>query len=254
MSTKAFLLSAVPVLSSVLAATSIAEATLTSCVVTATNFTNSGFTLTRYNVYARFDGVTDTLLACSNFCGIGFPCGNGTGDLYGGFWHKDNASYNSGVLMQAYGTWNPTQTGSTNTNRPYDSFLTIGGLPTGTNTTQATPDWTSGGSGIHAGNARSWNRADIVDNCLVGWFNSNPANLQGRVGVGANTATDVMIGQFILLATDPARTYQLTFAYNDGSAGASTLFQTCQFEIGLCPTPGALALFGLAGLARRRRR
>lgn len=241
-----------------------AHAAMTGCVVTAADFVSSnaetgGFsTYTRYQVYARFDGASDTLLACTNFCGIGFPCGGGSGDLYGGFWHYD--TWNTGLMLSTDygdvpgGSWDPSKTGSATLYAPRDSFLTIGGLPVGTNTTDQTPDWTSGGTGIHAGNARSWDRPDLVDNCLIGWFNSNPANLQGRVGVGSNSATDVLIGQFVLLASEAARTYQLTFAYNDGSIGAATFFQTCQFEIGLCPSPGAVALFGLAGVARRRRR
>jgi len=237
---------------------STTHAALTGCVVTATDFNSSnaetgGFsTFTRYQVFARFNGQSDTLLSCFNFCGVGFPCGSGTGDLYGDFWHYD--TINTQLMLRSDGSWAPALTGSATNNRYRDSYLTIGGVAVATNSTNATADWTSGGSGIHAGDARGWNRADIVDNCLLGWFNSNPANLQGRVGVGANTSTDVMIGQFILLATEAARTYRLTFEYNDGTPGAGSIYAECEFEIGLCPSPGALAVFGLAGVVSRRRR
>jgi len=235
-----------------------AHAALTGCVVTATDFISNNeeagvlSTFTRYQVFARFNGQSDTLLSCSNFCGVGFPCGSGTGDLYGDFWHYD--LINTQLMLRSDGSWGPNVTGSAVNNRYRDSYLTIGGIAVGTNSTNATANWTSGGSGIHAGDARGWERADIVDNCLLGWFNSNPANLQGRVGVGANTSTDVMIGQFILLATEAARTYRLTFEYNDGTPGAGSIYAECEFEIGLCPSPGALAVFGLAGFARRRTR
>ena len=227
-----------------LAISAAASATFVNFQVTSTNVTNSGQNLTVYTLWARFNGATDTVLNAFNLAGVGST-------NMGGFWHKDNAYYNSGVLSQSFGTWNPSQTGSITLNRPYDSYLTIGGQATPTNTTNADPSWTSGGNA----NASSWNRADLPNNGTLGWFNSNPPNIQGRVGQAGNTATDVRLGQFVLSQSDTAgRTYSLTLGYNDGVAGSAVLFATNTFSFGTVPTPGALALLGLAGFAGRRRR
>jgi MYXO-CTERM domain-containing protein len=221
----------------------MASAAFTSFVVTSANVTNSGQALTVYTVVARFNGPTDTLLNCFNF-GIS---GGSTAAALGGFWHKDNNESSGGVLSQAYGTWSPSQTGSVTANRPYDSYLTVGNQAVGTNTSNADPSWPAAGGG--------WDRPTLAPGGTIGWFNSNPPNLQGRVGQNVNTATDVRIGQFVLSANDNVlRTYTLTAGYNDGTAGASAQFATGTFTLGAVPAPGAVALLGLAGLAGRRRR
>jgi hypothetical protein len=115
-----------------LAVSTMASATFTGYVVTSTNVTNSGQNLTVYTLWARFNGPTDTVLNAYNFAAVG-------GSALGGFWHKDNASYNSGVLQQEFGTWSPGQTGNATANRPFDSYLTIGNQAVGTNPTQADP-------------------------------------------------------------------------------------------------------------------
>ena len=228
-----------------LAVSGVASATFTSYVVTSANVTSGAQNLVVYNVFARFNGPTDTLLNCFN---LGAAAGSGTSLT--GFWHKDNADYNSGVLSQEYGTWNPSQTGSITANRPFDSYLTVGGPATGTNTTNAAPSWVTGGNA----DARSWNRPDLPTNGTLGWFNSNPPNLQGRVGTAPNTATDVRIGQFVLSQGHAAKVLTCTVGYNDGVAGSAVQFGTAQFTLGAIPAPGAVALLGLAGLAGRRRR
>ena len=228
-----------------LAVAGSASAAFTGYVVTSTNVTSGANALTVYTLWARFNGPTDTVLNAYNIAAVG-------GSSLSGFWHKDNAYYNSGVLSQEFGTWNPSQTGSITLNRPFDSFLVIGGQATPTNTTNADPSWVSGGTGAGAGDSRSWNRADLPNNGTLGWFNSNPPNNQGRVGGAGNTATDVRLGQFVLSANDSAaRTYTLTLGYNNGVAGSAVQFATSTFSL---PTPGAIALLGLAGLAGRRRR
>ncbi|MEY5060924.1 MAG: hypothetical protein RIS45_845, partial [Planctomycetota bacterium] len=198
----------------------------------------------------RFNGPTDTVLNVFNFTYSG---GATVADPYGAFYHKDNSSYNGGVLSKAYGTWSPTLTGSPTLNRPFDSYLVIGGAATATNTTNADPSWNSGGSGAHAGGATGWNRADLLNNGNMGWFNSSPPNLQGRVGVSGNTATDVLLGQFVIDRNAHGGTWALTIGFNDGVAGSAVQFATNSFTL-FIPTPGALALLGLAGLAGRRRR
>ena len=229
-----------------LAVSSVASAAFTGYSLVATNVTNSGQNLTRWEVFATFNGPTDTVLNVFNLAAIsGYP-----GDPFSGFWHKDNSDYNGGVLSQQYGTWAPQLTGSATTNRPFDSYLLIGGNATATNSSNADPSWNSGGSGSHAGNSNGWTRADLVNNGQLGWFNSSPPNLQGRVGTAPNTATLVKIGQFMLSAGHEVRTYTLTAGYNNG-AGGSVQFFTGNFVL---PAPGAIALLGLAGLAGRRRR
>ena len=229
-----------------LAATSAASATLTQWSVVSTAVSNSGQNMIRYEVFATFNGATDTLLNVFNFGAVG----SGQQDWYGGFWHKDNSDYNGGVLSQTYGTWAPQLTGSATANRPFDSFLLIGGNPAGTNSSNADPSWNSGGTGAHVGSSIGWSRADLVNNGTLGWFNSSPPNLQGRVGTMPNTATQVKVGQFMLSAGHETRTYTLTAGYNNG-AGGSVQFFTGNFVL---PAPGAIALLGLAGLAGRRRR
>jgi hypothetical protein len=233
-----------------LAATSAASAALTGWSVTSTAVSSGGQSLIRYEVFATFNGTTDTLLNVFNFG----ASGSGQEDWYGGFWHKDNSDYNGGVLSQQYGTWAPQLTGGAATTRPFDSFLLIGGNPAGTNTTNADPSWNSGGSGSHAGNSNGWSRADLVNNPTIGWFNSSPPNLQGRVGIAPNTATAVKLGQFVLSQSETNfRTFSLRTAFNNG-AGGGVVFADGTFTLGTIPAPGAIALLGLAGLAGRRRR
>lgn len=226
-----------------LAVAASASAAFTGMVVTSVDVTNSGQALRVFTVAARFDGPTDTVLNIFNFGAAG-------GSSLTGFWHKDNASYNSGSLSQTYGTWSASQTGSGTLNRPFDSYLTIGGIASGTNTTNADPSWVQGGNT----DSRSWNRPDIPNPGTLGWFNSNPPNLQGRVGNSLGlAATDVRLGQFVLSQSDAnLRTYGLTIGYNNGVAGAPVQFATTTFS--LVPVPGAIAMMTIAGLRPRRRR
>ena len=224
------------------------DAAFTGYTVVATPFSNSGQNLVRYEVFANFNGATDTVLNVFNFQAQG-----GWGahlDAASGFWHKDNSDYNGGVLSQQYGTWAPQLTGSATLNRPFDSYLLIGGNAAAANTSQADPSWNSGGSGSHAGSAAGWSRPDLVNNQTIGWFNSSPPNNQGRVGVAPNTATQVKLGQFILSQNTEFRTYTLRTAYNNG-AGGGVVFADGFFNR---PAPGSIALLGLAGLTRRSRR
>jgi len=222
------------------AVSSAASATFVSYVVTKTSTATGGVSLDVYTVWARFDGATDTVLNVFNFNRTDGSAGNM-------FYHKDNSSYNGGVLSKQYGTWSPTLTGSPTLNRPFDSYLTIGGLPTATNTSNADPSWNSAG-------AAGWNRPDVPSGFNIGWFNSSPPNLQGRVGGAGNTATDVRIGQFVVDAGANGGTWNLKVGYNNGVAGSPVQFAETTFTLGVVPAPSALALLGLAGLAGRRRR
>ena len=187
-----------------------------------------------YKIYARFNGPTDTILNAFNLNGL-------AGAPMAAFYHKDNASSNSGSLMTAFGTWNPALTGSATLNRPYDSYLTIGGIASATNGTSADPSW---------GNPASWNRPDIPNNVNAGWF-APGGSIAGRVGQAGNTADSVILGQFVLAAgTTFGNGYSITIGYNSGIAGAPVQFANGSF----LPAPGAIALLGLAGLTGRRRR
>jgi hypothetical protein len=209
------------------------EAAFTGYTVVATPVTSGGQNFIRYEVFANFNGATDTVLNVFNFTSTGASAGE---DAYGNFWHKDNSDYNGGVLSTQYGTWAPQLVGSVTANRPFDSFLLIGGNPTGTNTSNADPSWARGGSGSHAGSVAGWSRPDLVNNPTLGWYNSSPPNFQGRVGVAPNTATAVKLGQFVLSQSETNfRTFSLRTAYNNG-AGGGVVFADGTFT--LCSITG----------------
>ena len=239
------------VMSGVAACASVAVATGASGMMTGfsmgmTNVTNSGQNLVRIEVFATFNGATDTVLNVFNFQAFGGWAAHA--DAATGFWHKDNfdTSGSAGTLTQEFGSWAPQLTGSATMNRPFDSCLLLGGNPVAANTPTGDPSWNGGG-----GNPDGWNRAQLPLYNDLGWFNSSPPNLQGRVGTPPNTATQVKVAQFVLSANDSAyRCYQLTVGYNNGAGGG------VQFYTGMmtCPAPSAIALLGLAGLTRRRQR
>jgi len=68
-----------------LAVSGVASAAFTGYTVVATNTSNSGQNLVRYEVFAVFNGATDTVLNCYNFALVSSQDADG----YGGFWHKD---------------------------------------------------------------------------------------------------------------------------------------------------------------------
>jgi len=218
------------------AVASSASATFVSYVVTKNQTANSGVNLDVYTVWARFNGSTDTVLNAFNFNRV-------DGTATNMFYHRDLNSTSSNVLTKTAGTWAPSQVGSATANRPFDSYLTIGGNTGGTNSTNADPSWPAAGG--------SWNRPDVPTGLNVGWFNSNPPNLQGRVGSVGNTATDVRLGQFSVDRDANGGTWNLKIGYNSGVSGAPVQFAETTFSL---PAPGAMALLGLAGLAGRRRR
>ncbi len=224
------------------AVSSVASATFVEYYTVKTQVTNSSVNLDAYLLYARFNGATDTVLNAFNWNAIGDASTNG-------FWHKDN-SYSSptpGTLSQEFGSWAPQQTGSATLNRPFDSFLTIGAANGPTSATSGDPSWSTAG-------AAGWNVTGLPTGYNVGWFNSSPPNLQGRVGVAGNAADSVRLGQFVIGRDVNAGSYNLKIGYNNGVAGSAVQFFEGSFTLGAIPTPGAIALLGLAGLAGRRRR
>ena len=201
--------------SSVSSATFVEYYTVKSQVTDA----GTGTALDVYVLYARFNGATDTVLNAFNF--------NRTdSNVTNMFYHKDNST-SASVLSTAFGTWNPAVTGNATANRPYDSYLTIGGLPTALNGTSADPSW---------GNPASWNRPDIPNNVNAGWF-APGGSIAGRVGQAGNTANSVILGQFVVAAgTNFGQGYTLTIGYNNGVPGAPVQFASGTFLVMPCPT------------------
>jgi hypothetical protein len=220
------------------AVASSASATFVEYYTVKTQSTNSGVNLDVYVLYARFNGATDTVLNAFNFNRL-------DGSDTNMFYHKDLSTGTTAPypLTKSAGTWNPSQTGSATANRPFDSYLVIGGLATATNSTNADPSWPAAGG--------SWNRPDVPNGVNAGWFNSNPPNLQGRVGQPGNLIDSVRLGQFVVDRDANGGTWNIRIGYNSGVAGAPVQFAESTFNL---PAPGALALLGLAGLAGRRRR
>ena len=218
-----------------LGVTGMASATWTDFYVTKTQTSNSGINLDVYQLFARFNGPTDTVLNAFNLDRT-----NASGIL-NGFYHKDNSTGNSGVLSTGFGTWSPSLTGSATLNRPFDSYLTVGGLPNATNGTSADPSW---------GNPLSWNRPDIPAGQQCGWF-APGGSIAGRVGQAGNTANSVILGQFVIGRDVNAGTFNISIGYNSGVPGTPVQFADGTFNL---PAPGAIALLGLAGLTGRRRR
>lgn len=214
-----------------------AHATFVEYYTVQSQVTVVGIALDVYLLYARFNGATDTVLNAFNF--------NRTdSNVTNMFYHKDNSSGSAGHLQTSWGTWNPALTGSA-VNSPYDSYLTIGGLPSESNGTSADLSW---------GNPDYWNRNDVPNNQNVGWF-APSGSIAGRVGQSGNLADSVRLGQFSIARGSDAGVWNLRIGYNDGVAGSATQFAETTFSLGAAvPTPGAIALLGLAGLTGRRRR
>ena len=218
------------------AVSSVSSATFVEYYTVKSQVSDAGIALDVYVLYARFNGATDTVLNAFNFNRIGSNVTNM-------FYHKDNSSGNTGVLQTAFGTWNPALTGSATLNRPYDSYLTIGGVASGTNGTSADPSW---------GNPLSWNRPDVPNGQNAGWF-APGGSIAGRVGQAGNLADSTRLGQFSIARDSDAGVWNMKIGYNNGVAGSAVQFAESTFAIGV-PAPGAIALLGLAGLTGRRRR
>ncbi len=221
-----------------LGVTGMASATWTDFYTVKTQTSNSGINLDVYQLFARFNGPTDTVLNAFNLDRT-----NASGIL-NGFYHKDNSTGNSGALSTGFGTWSPALTGSATLNRPFDSYLTVGGLPTAANGTSADPSW---------GNPLSWGRPDIPSGQQCGWF-APGGSIAGRVGQAGNTANSVILGQFVIGRDVNAGTFNISIGYNSGVPGTPVQFADGTFVLGAIPAPGAIALLGLAGLTGRRRR
>ena len=214
-------------LAAALAVVGSANAAFTGYSVTTT--TNGTYNM--YQVFGNFDGATDTVLNAFQIHAI-------AGSSLAGFVHAD--ALTGGAPSTTQGTWNPQFVLAAGA---FDSYICIGGgtgFASG-NSTNGDPGW--GALGL--------NQTGIPDGAtagVAGWFNSNPPNLQGRVGASGQ----VLLASMVLGVGDTAgRTFFMKVGYNSGIAGAPVQFGEGLFSL---PTPGAVALLGLAGLAGRRRR
>ena len=210
------------------AVSSMASATFTGYTVT----TTAAGSLNVYQVFGNFNGATDTVL---NAFQIHNTDGSG---LITGFHHND--AITGGVDSTVAGTWNPQFTVSP---VAADSFVCIGG-----STGFSSGNSTNGDPGFGTAGFNQVNMPDTAAVGVAGWFNSNPPNLQGRVG----PAGTMLLGQFALSNT-AFMTLFMKVGYNSGIAGAPVQFGEGTFNLGV-PAPGAIALLGLAGLTGRRRR
>ena len=218
------------------AVTSVSSATFVEYYAVKTQSTHGdGRLVDSYKVYARFNGATDTILNAFNLDGL-------NGATMNAFYHQDLSTYAS-VMTSAFGSWAPSLTGAV-ANRPFDSYVTVGGIPNAVNGVSADPSW---------GNPLSWFRPDIPAGQNCGWF-APGGSIMGRVGQAGNTADSVILGQFVVARDFNAGLFNLKIGYNNGVAGSPVQFAESTVFIGTVPTPGAIALLGLAGLAGRRRR
>ena len=127
----------------------------------------------------------------------------------------------------------------------FDSFVTLNELSnTGSTTVTLDNDFAWSANGVAAG----------------GWFNSSPPNLKGA-SVQNGSVWETLVGQFTVVGgtreiPGPTGNGDGNWAglagitFNKG-IGTTTVQLADQ---GFIPTPGAMALFGLAGLTASRRR
>ena len=144
--------------------------------------------------------------------------------------------------------WVPTNLGGpfedTDALQRIDSFITIGGFGDDALQTPGAGDgvWVDpnfGGNGASAPNADA------------GWYNGNPTSyiggaMQTQVGVG------VLIGRFAALSGSfslVGTTFGASWNQGIGTTGDQQMF-----AVTAVPSPGSLALLGVAGVTSRRRR
>ena len=240
-------------LGSALAAIAAVSASATSSAsfvgyfVSSYNTSSGGHALVVYTLTARFNGPYDTVFSA-------FDLASEDPNALTGFWHKDNHGdpATNGILSQRYGTWDPTTTGSATANRPFDSYLTIGGIARPANTTRANSQWFDGGNP----ETRGWSRPDLPANGMIGWTNSDSDNGQGTVGNSAGVpTTDVRLAQFVLSEGEYARAFTICIKYgNEYSLSDDYQVVSGSFTLGTVPGPGPVALLAIGGLFARRRR
>lgn len=163
-------------------------------------------------LYAQFNSADDVVLSCF-----------GVGGMAGIDWYDND--FVGGSFAPQF-TIDPLT----------DTYVTIGGAPGFTNSTNADPAW--GGAGF--------SQPGIPNG--AGWFNANPPNLQGKVDGSLKT----LLAQFSVDQPTFVPTIALTIAFNQG-LGTPTMFSSPQTHSLCFPTPAAFPLIGAMALANRRR-
>ena len=153
----------------------------------------------------------------------------------------DNCYIHSDAQIGAGGTWDPTASldipgfaDPTN-----DSYVTIGSDNIGP----------TAGIGFDGNTPFALGCYFPVD---AGWY-ANPPSPGGQSEDNGQGKFAVLVAQFVLdgvFEQDDVFTFSASIGYSQG-VGTEVMFSDGSFTI---PTPGALALLGLGGLATRRRR
>lgn len=169
-----------------------------------------------WRVYAKFSSADDVLLGCS-----------GLQNLAGTSWNHSDAFG---------GSWGPQYS----LDASIDTYVTIGGeacIFCFENTTTADAAW----------GAPGFQQPGIPNG--AGWFNSNPDNLQGKVDP---VTLRTLIGQWVYTGVDTFNPVSpLSVSYNQG---LDTPTQFGQGTFIFFPSPGAIAVLGLAAITPRGRR
>ncbi len=183
-----------------------------------------------YKVYANVDAGNFVALNVYNFQTVSGAPMNAR--------HQDSSETPVG---------DPSQSWSANTNlaggtaRNNDSWVTISGSGTsGGNDTALDPSFTPSDASYIPYNA--------------GWFDSTPGSANNILAGGTQGGYRMLVMQIVRAGgvEDLESTFSCVLGYKVSST-TTALAGSGSFTIGL-PTPGALALLGLAGLTGRRRR
>ena len=150
--------------------------------------------------------------------------------------------------------WQPTNLGGpfdTAALRSADSFVTLGGFEQDTLRPEQAP-----GSGDGTGLDPDFGGSNAnYPNEFGGWYNSSPPSLNGQVGqvaaVNGGFGLGVLIGRFAYDGDFSLEGSTLLATWNQG---LGTPAEQVTEDFVVTPTPGALALLGLAGFTSRRRR
>ena len=188
-----------------------------------------------YQVYGNFDASSLVALNVYSFATVSGAAMNAR--------HQDAAETPAGASTQS---WNPSFNLLGPVARNNDSWVTMTG------------SGTSGGSDTSLDPSFSPSNASYIPNG-AGWFDASPANgindLKNDIlAGGTNGGYRMMVLQIVRAGgvEDLLSTFSMVFGYKV-SGTTNALSGSGSFTIGL-PTPGALALLGLAGLTGRRRR
>ena len=199
----------------------------------------SGFSVVRsttaegniaYSVYGNFNQANRVMLNCFDFQTVSGAAMNAR--------HQDSAETPEGDPSQS---WSANTNLSGTTARNNDSWVTVSG------------SGTSGGNGTALDPSFTPDNASFIP-FNAGWYDATPGTANNILVGGDQGGYRMLLMQIV--RDGGVQDLLSTFTMKVGFKVANTttaLFGNGNFTIGL-PTPGALALLGLAGLTGRRRR